>query len=389
MPRAWNVACNSSRMRRIALFALIACAACDRSPKRGSVEVTRGELTGAPIAEVKERDPLKVADRDMKAVLVQLDALGVRPIATLGVEEARAQPTPAAAVKALVEKDGVSAAPLAMAKVENHGFEGPGGRLDVRIYTPKSKETQLPVVLYFHGGGFVLANLDTYDASARALADAAKALVVSADYRHAPEHKFPAAHDDAFAAYVWTLEKINAFGGDPNRVAVAGEGAGGNLAVNVSMRARDERIVLPKHQLLVYPLATTATATDSYKEWAHAKPLDKDAMAWFMKHASRTPADAEDPRLDLLRANLAGLPATSIVLAEIDPLRDDGVLLGKRLDAQGVKVEQKTYAGVTHEFFGMGAKVGDAKDAVKWAGKRLEKALEKSAIEKKNAAASK
>ena len=376
-------------MRRIAVFALIACAACNRSPKHQSAEITGGEVTGAPIAEVKERDPLKVANRDMKAVLVQLDALGVRPIATLGEEVERSQPTPADAVKALLEKDGKPVVPLAMEKVENKSFEGPGGRLDLRIYTPKSKETQLPVVLYFHGGGFVLANLDTYDASARAIAEASKALVVSADYRHAPEHKFPAAHDDAFAAYVWTLEKINAFGGDPNRIAVAGESAGGNLAVNVSMRARDERIVLPKHQLLVYPVATTAMATDSYKAWAHAKPLDKDAMAWFMKQVSRTPADAEDPRLDLLRANLAGLPPTTIVLAEIDPLRDDGVLLGKRLDAQGVKVEQKTYAGVTHEFFGMGAKVDDAKDAAKWAGKRLEKALDKSDLEKKNAAGAK
>lgn len=368
---------------------MIACAACNRSPKQQSGEVGGGEVTGAPIAEVKERDLLKVANRDMKAVLVQLDALGVRPIAALGVEEARSQPSPADAVKALVEKDGKPAVPLAMEKVENKSFEGPGGRLDLRIYTPKSKETQLPVVLYFHGGGFVLANLDTYDASARAIADASKALVVSADYRHAPEHKFPAAHDDAFAAYVWTLEKINAFGGDPNRIAVAGESAGGNLAVNVSMRARDERIVLPKHQLLVYPVATTAMATDSYKAWAHAKPLDKDAMAWFMKQVSRTPADAEDPRLDLLRANLTGLPPTTIVLAEIDPLRDDGVLLGKRLDAQGVKVEQKTYEGVTHEFFGMGAKVGEAKDAAKWAGKRLEKALDRSDLEKKNAAGAK
>lgn len=388
-------------MRPLALAALFVCAACDRSrPHEAPVEVTGGELTtsqkilerapaGAPIAEVRERDPRKVANRDMKVVLDELDRLGVRPIATLDVEAARAQPSPADAVKGLAEKDKKPFVPLAMAKVENRSFEGPGGRLDLRIYTPKSKETQLPVVLYFHGGGFVLANLDTYDASARAIADASKALVVSADYRHAPEHKFPAAHDDAFAAYVWTLEKINGFGGDPNRIAVAGESAGGNLAINVSMRARDTNILLPKHQLLIYPVASTAMATDSYKEWAHAKPLDKDAMAWFMKHASRSPADAEDPRLDLLRANLSKLPPTSIVLAEIDPLRDDGVLLGKRLEAQGVKVEQKTYDGVTHEFFGMGAKVGEAKDAAKWAGKRLEKVLEKSALEKKNAAGSK
>lgn len=332
---------------------------------------------------VAPRDPLKEADSDMKKVLERLAALGAKPLPTLSPEEARKQPGPADAVKAVLAAEKKDAAPREMAKVETRRFAGADGtQLDARIYTPKSEEkAPLPVVLYFHGGGFVIGGIDAYDASARALADESDAIVVAADYRRAPEHEFPASHEDAFAAYRWVVKDAASFGGDPARVAVAGESAGGNLAANVSIHARDQGLQIPVHQLLVYPVAQTSTETSSYQEWRDGKPLDRPMMEWFFQQATRTPADLKDWRLDLVNARLDRLPPTTIVLAEIDPLRADGEMLADRLREAVVPVEVKTYEGVTHEFFGMGAVVDDAQAAVDWAGERLDDAFEQAAKE--------
>jgi acetyl esterase len=346
------------------------------SPELRSGTMGPNERTGASGMEPK--DPLAAADSDMKNVLAELESLGAKPIATLGIEQARKQPSPADAVTSLLKKENKKAAPIAMARVEERKFPGAGGPLGARIYTPTTDEKKpLPVTVYYHGGGFAIANLDTYDASARSLAKGAGTIVVSADYRHAPEQKFPAAHDDAFAAYDWTLKNAASFGGDPKRVAVAGESAGGNLAANVSIMARDKGVQLPVHQLLVYPIAQTGMETRSYKEWANAKPLDRASMGWFFDKYVRSPADRSDPRLSLVDANLKGLPPTTIVLAEIDPLRSDGDMLADKLEGAGVKVERKAYEGVTHEFFGLGAYVADAKDAEDYASGKLKAALKK------------
>jgi acetyl esterase/lipase len=343
-----------------------------KGPTRGS------PLPGQPAVETTAKDPLKAADSDMRRVLEAFTALGGKPLPTLSPEEARKQPTPADAVKSLLTKEGKSTAPIEVAKVDNRKIAGAAGQVDARIYTPKTDDKKpLPVIVYFHGGGFVIADLDAYDASARALAKGADAIVVSADYRRAPEHKFPAAHDDAFASYQWVTKNAASFGGDPKRIAVAGESAGGNLAANVSIMARDKGAPLPLHELLIYPMAQTTTNTPSYEQWANAKPLDRPSMIWFIDQTIRTPADKSDPRLDLVHAKLSGLPPTTIVLAEIDPLRSDGEMLARDLDAAGVKVEKKVYEGVTHEFFGMGAAVGDAKDAEEWASGRLKDALKR------------
>lgn len=326
---------------------------------------------------VQPRDPLAVVDSDMKKVLQAMTALGAKPLSTLTPQEARHQPTPADAVKVVLKQENKPIEPLAMAKIENRKIPTGQGNLDVRIYTPRTDDkAPLPVVVYWHGGGFVIANLDTYDATPRALAEEADAIVVSAHYRQAPERKFPAAHDDAFAAYQWVVKNAAAFGGDPKRIAVAGESAGANLAANVAIQARDKASFVPLHALLVYPVAQTDMTTASYQEWSNAKPLDKAAMSWFVDKYARTPADLTDPRISLIDANFQGFPPTTIVLAEVDPLRTDGELLQKRLEAAGVKVARKTYEGVTHEFFGMGAVVGDAKDAEEWAGDRLADAFE-------------
>lgn len=382
----------------LALGSVLAAAACqkDSAPQREAAPVPaaplppvenpkaaaaapapdpqRGNVAGTP----KPKDVMTEADSDMKAVLTELAALGATSFSTLEPAVARKQPTPADAVKKVLEKQKKPSTPLEMAKVESRKIPGAKGTIAARIYTPKTDaKMPLPVIAYWHGGGFVVADLDVYDASPRALADEADAIVVSLDYRRAPENKFPAAHDDAFAGYQWVVKNAASFGGDPKRIAVAGESAGGNLAANVSILARDKNVALPVHQLLVYPVAQTDTHTESYVEWANAKPLDKASMEWFVKHYTSKPADLADARLNLVSAKLDRLPPTTIVLAEIDPLRSDGEMLAEKLKAAGVDVTTKTYEGVTHEFFGMGAVVDDAKSAEKYAGGRLKDAFEK------------
>jgi len=231
--------------------------------------------------------------------------------------------------------------------------------------------------VYFHGGGFVIATNDTYDGSARALTNAAKAVLVSVEYRKGPEHKFPAAHDDAYAAYAWVLANAASIKGDPARVALAGESAGGNLAMATAMAARDKSAKLPVHILAVYPVAGNDTTTASYNENANAKPLSRPMMSWFFKHYTNSPADAQDARLNLLGADLKGLPPVTIITAQIDPLRTDGELLAARLRDAGVSVDIRNWEGVAHEFFGQGAAVPAAKEAVQFGANGLKSGFTK------------
>jgi acetyl esterase len=327
-----------------------------------------------------EEDPtLARADRDMAHVLRHLVALGPKPIETLTAEEARMQPTPADAVKAMLRKHGKTPAPLPVAAVVDRAIPGPGGPIPVRVYQPHG-EGPFPVIVYTHGGGWVIATNDTYDASARGLCDATGAVVVSVEYRKAPEHRFPAAHQDALAAYHWVLRNAAELGGDPERVAVAGESAGGNLALSIALLARDNGLPLPAHVLAVYPIADGRTDSPSYVENADAKPLNRPMMQWFFNQYLRSPADAEHPLISLVRADLRGLPPTTIITAEIDPLRSDGERLAQALREAGVDVTYHTHDGVTHEFFGMAMMVKDAAKALAQAAAALKKALAAPAL---------
>ncbi len=312
-------------------------------------------------------------DRDMDKVLTELQAKGGKPIESLTAAEARMQPTPADAVKTLMEKQKKTKQPD-LAEVRDIELDGAAGKIAARVYIPKAKGP-LPVVVYYHGGGFVIATNDVYDATPRSLAEQTKAIFVSVEYRKAPEFKFPAAHEDAFSAYRWVVLNAKSLGGDPTKVAVAGESAGANLALNVAIKARDEKAQLPTHELLVYPVAGNNMDNESYKENAEAKPLNKPMMQWFVKNYLRTPADANDPRINLVAANLKGLPPATVITAEIDPLRTEGKDLAGKLKDAGVKVEYKNYNGVTHEFFGMANIVGEAKSAQKFAAKELKKSF--------------
>jgi acetyl esterase/lipase len=319
-------------------------------------------------------------DREMQAVLDMLQSLGPKPIETLDAKEARKQPTPADAVEKLLDERGESTDPEDVGDVDDRTIDGPAGDIKVRIYKPASAaaDALLPVVLFVHGGGWVIADLDVYDASPRALANAAHAIVVSTHYRQGPEHRFPAAHEDVYAAYKWVIAAAHDFGGDASRVAVVGESAGGNLATVVCLNARDEGLPLPVHQVLVYPIADSDTNTESYREQAQAKPLNAAMMRWFFDNYLRGPEDGQTPAISLNRAaDLSGLPPATIINAELDPLRSDGERLAERLRAAGVQTEQRTYPGVTHEFFGMGAVLPKAKDAQQFAAAALRRAFDR------------
>ena len=312
-------------------------------------------------------------DSQMAKVLEKQAELGAKPIETLSPQEARLQPTPTDGVKKLMSEQGRDPNEDLGVRTTDITIPGPGGVLQARLYKPHehSEDRLHPVVVYFHGGGFVIADLDVYDGGPRGVSKFADVIVVSA-----PENKFPAAHEDAVAAYRWVLENAQSFGGDPRKVAVMGESAGGNLAINVSMAARDQGLPLPVHQVLVYPLVGNDLENESYVENAQAKPLNKAMIEWFVKHTFNDPSETEDPRVNVVgAANVSGLPSTTVILAEIDPLRTEGKKLVDKLEAAGVEVRHKTWHGSTHEFFGMGLVVPDAAAAQTFAAHELKRAF--------------
>ncbi len=362
----WRGALRALPIAAVAITGL-SLAACAAGDKKGSTMDSSNMEMPAGAAASK---PMGVADADMQAVLDQLGAMHGKPVESLSAAEARKQPTPTDAVKALLAKQGKPAAPPPGATLTNRMVAGAASELPANIYTPDGPGP-FPVIVYYHGGGWVIASKDVYDGGARALAIDTKSVVISADYRLAPEHKFPAAHDDALAVYKWALANAASLKGDPARVALAGESAGGNLAVATAIAARDATLQAPLAVISVYPIAVGNTNTPAYAENANAKPLNRAMMAWFFDKYARTDADLADPRINLVGADLRGLPPVAIINAQIDPLRGDGEMLAEKIRAAGGSVQQKTYDGVTHEFYGMGAVVAKAKDAEGYAAAAL------------------
>ncbi|WP_419757816.1 alpha/beta hydrolase [Acidisoma sp.] len=319
-------------------------------------------------------DPSTRADPDMARVLEALAGLKIKPIETCSVEEARAQPTAADAAAAVMTADGISPE-VPGVTVRDVTYPAATGNCAARIYTP-SGDGPFPVVLYFRGGGFVIGSLDAYDATPRAMAAQANAIFVSADYGMAPEHKFPAPHDDAFAAYRWVTENAQSFGGDPARIALMGESAGGNLAANVAIDARDHGLQAPVAQILIYPLASTNLMQASDLQNANAKPLNVSMLTWFMDKLLANPSDMKSPLLNLLAADLRDLPPATIINAGIDPLESDGEKLAKRMRDAGTRVTNTIYPGATHEFFGMSRVVKAAAEAQALAASNLRVAFD-------------
>ena len=312
----------------------------------------------------------------MAVVIEKLASYNAPPLVSLSAQEARKQPSPADAAMAVIKEHNLT---MPASKVDTSGrdIEVNGGKIHLRIYTPNTGKNNYPVIVYYHGGGWVIANLDTYNASAEGMANQVEAVVVSVAYRQAPENKFPTAHNDSYAAYEWAVKNAASLKGDPKKVAVVGESAGGNLACAVSMMARDKGFQLPVHQVLVYPIAAYDFNTPSYKESDSTKPLSSGLMKWFFEKYLRNSADGKNPLISLVNANLKGLPPTTIIAAQYDPLRSEGEMLAEKLTQAGVQVKRQVFDGTTHEFFGMAAVVPEAKNAQAMAASELKSSLNK------------
>jgi acetyl esterase len=295
-------------------------------------------------------------DPQARALLDQMVAMAGPPLHTLPVPDARGL------MAALAGMSGPSTAPLA--KVENRTIPGPAGAMPVRVYTPKG-ETTLPLLVYFHGGGWVLGDLETHDSICRELAHGAGCVVMAVDYRLAPEHKFPAAADDCYAAVVWAARNAAEIGADPTRIAIAGDSAGGNLTCVTALQARDKGGPKLCFQLPVYPVTDHSFDTPSYRDNATGYLLETDAMVWFWNHYLRSKGDGAEPYASPLRAtDLRGLPPALVITAEFDPLRDEGEAYAKRLRDADVPVTLHRFDGMIHGFFGMGAVMDQAKTAI-------------------------
>ena len=347
----------------------MALSGCARDPEKRSVS----ELA------VSGTKSMFRTDSDMQTVLNKFASFDAKAVEKITAVEARQQPTIADAVKGVLADENRDSTPAALVPgVTTRDISVPGaaGSLPATVYTPEGAGP-FPVVLYFHGGGWVFADRKVYDGGARGLAKQANAVVISVDYRRAPESKFPAAHDDALAAYRWLSKNAASVNGDGKRLALAGESAGGNLAVATAVAAHKAGLTEPRHVLSVYPVAQSNTDTESYRKYADAMPLNRPMMLWFIDNVTKGPADVKDPRIDLVHADLKGLPPVTVINAEIDPLRDDGAQLEQALRTAGVSVERKVYPGVTHEFFGTAAVVKKAEEAQAYAGDRLKADLAK------------
>jgi acetyl esterase len=250
--------------------------------------------------------------------------------------------------------------PVEVASVLDRTVPGPAGEIPVRVYTPAG-EGPLPVVVYFHGGGWVIGDLEVVDQPCRQLASAAGAIVVSVDYRLAPEHRYPAAFDDCYAATVWVGAHAAEIGGDPARLAVAGDSAGGNLAAAVALAARDRGGPELAAQLLIYPVTDFNFGTASYQDNREGYLLTKGSMQWFWAHYLGAQDLDKDPYACPLRADsLVGLPPAYVATSEYDPLRDEGEAYARRLEEAGVAVTAKRFDGMLHGFFWMLAAVPSA-----------------------------
>jgi acetyl esterase len=304
-------------------------------------------------------------DPQVKALLDQMASLP--RLEELSVADARKQ---------VERRIAVNLPTLPVAAVLNRIIPGPGGDLPVRIYTPDGNG-RFPLMVFFHGSGFVLCNLDTHDGVCRNLCAAAGCVVVSVDYRLAPEHKFPAGPEDCYAATRWAAEHAPELNADPGRIVIVGDSAGGNMVAVTALMIRDRGVPVLRGQLMIYPVTDYFNSGHpSYAENAEGYGLTAGGMRWFWTHYLNSESEADNPFVSPLRArDLSGLPPALIITAEYDVLRDEGEHYGKRLAEAGVRTKIVRYDGMNHGFFNMYGIVDKAKSALEesaiWLKERL------------------
>ena len=333
-------------------------------------------LLGACAAQPPQGSTPYAPTAAMRAVLVERQMMHAQERSDLSVTRAREVPNLIAAGRAILNAKGLPAPSTDVPQVSTLTASGSDGPLTARLYRPAlAKDT--PVILYFGGGTWVTGSLEDYEESARELAQRTGYVVVNLRTRLAPEAQFPAIHDDALALYQWARAHMREWGADPTRVALAGEGSGANLALSVALMAQDGvaaggRTAKPDALLLITPLAGTALDTPSMRESGGSLPLTRATVRWAQNKYVDRSRELRDPRIDLVaREDLAGVPPTTIILAEIDPLRSGGEALAAKLSAAGVPTEARLFPGTTHGFFGLGHQVPEAAAAEEYAAARL------------------
>lgn len=305
----------------------------------------------------------------MKAILDQARAAGAKPFHTMTPDEARQ------GINALLEA--FKGTPEQVAKSEQRNIPGPGGHIPVQIYTPAEGTAPFPVLVYFHGGGWTIGDVASWDPFCRALCNATGCVLMSVDYRLAPEHKFPDGPEDCYAAADWAEKNAAAIGGEAKRIAVGGDSAGGNLAAVVALMARDRGGPHIAFQLLIYPATDAALDTPSQEEFKDdGYILSRQDMVWFWGHYLGSDADKKKPYASPAEArSLKHLPPALVITAGFDPLRDEGETYAARLQDAGVKCECTRYEGVTHGFVLFGSVLDEARKAIGDIGSAMRTAL--------------
>jgi len=309
-------------------------------------------------------------DPDAQLVMDMIRMAGRPPFETLTPDEAR--------IAYANSRKVLQPPPEDVAQVRNLAAPGPLGEIPLRLYRGRGTEAgeKLPVLVYYHGGGWLLGDLDSHDVVCRRFANAARCAVVSVDYRMAPEHKFPASVDDCVAATRWIVDQAEALGLDAARVAVGGDSAGGNLAAVAALMARDGGLPPVVFQLLIYPATDMMMTTVSSQTVTDGVPLTSKTMRWFIDHYMRDAADERDWRASPLRAaDLSGTAQALVLTCTYDPLCDEGIAYAKRLEREGVRVTHLHFSDQTHGFMSMGRIVRAADVAIDMMAAVLKKAM--------------
>lgn len=308
-------------------------------------------------------------DPQAQALLKLMSDNGFVPIQTLTASEAR---------KAYeVRRKLTQAPPEAVAVISNHSIESEAATITLRSYRPidSTISENLPALIYFHGGGWTVGDLDSHDVLCRSLSNRSKCMVVAVNYRLAPENPFPAAYIDSLNAFRWVAANANKLGVDASRMAVGGDSAGGNLAAAACIALREEA-TRPKFQLLIYPAVDLQAQTPSYFQNATGYGLTRDAMIWYTSNYINDPAHITDWRASpILAQNLQGLPPALVITAGFDPLCDDGLNYADALSNAGCKVEYVNFSRQIHGFITMGGLIDETKTAVNLCAQSLKQAL--------------